>query len=82
MHYVYLLKLKNEEYYTGQTSDLRERLEKHREGGVPATRNLRPLELIYYCAFSSQKTAIVFEKYLKTGSGQAFRNKHLIGPVA
>ncbi len=50
----------------------------HQSGEVESTKNLRPLELVFYSAFSSKKKALDFEKYLKTQSGFAFRNKRLI----
>jgi len=34
--------------------------------------------LIWYCAFLEKKKVLAFEKYLKSSSGFAFRNKHLI----
>lgn len=34
--------------------------------------------MIWYCGFPSKEKAFTFEKYLKTGSGQAFRNKHSV----
>ena len=34
--------------------------------------------LITYLAFSDKTKAFSFEKYLKSGSGTAFRNKRLI----
>ena len=78
MYYVYLLKLKDGSVYTGSTDDLQKRMLKHNKGDVLATKGKRPVKLIYYCAFSSKQKALQFEKYLKTGSGQAFRNKHLV----
>ena len=78
MYYVYLLKLANATIYTGSTPDLKRRLEQHKKGQAKATKNLRPVELMWYCAFNNRLAALRFEKYLKTGSGQAFRNKHLI----
>ena len=78
MHYVYLLKLRDNSYYTGSTNDVKKRLAKHNKGDVLATKGKRPVELIFYCAFPTKKKALEFEKYLKNGSGQAFRNKHLI----
>jgi len=77
MYYVYLLRLSNSSVYTGLTNDLQKRVEKHNKGDVLATKGKKPLELIYYCSFSSKSKALKFEQYLKTGSGQAFRNKHL-----
>ena len=78
MYYVYILKLKNNTYYHGFSSDLKKRINNHLEGNVPRTKNLRPLNLVYYSAFTSKKKALDFEKYLKTHSGFAFRNKRLI----
>lgn len=77
MYYVYLLKLANATIYTGSTPDLKRRLQQHENGQAPATKNLRPIKLLWYCAFTSRLAARRFENYLKTGSGQAFRNKHL-----
>jgi putative endonuclease len=78
MYYVYLLKLADNTIYTGSTKDVKKRFEKHAGGNVLATKGHRPVELIYYCAFISKTRALQFEQYLKTGSGQAFRNKHLL----
>ena len=75
MHYVYVLKLVNKTYYVGQTADLRKRLENHRSGNTPHTRKFRPVDLEFYCAFRSKTKALDFEKYLKTGSGKAFKKK-------
>jgi len=78
MYYVYILHLQNNTYYIGFSEDLKIRVKYHHEGNVPQTRKFRPLKLIYYSAFVSKKRALQFEKYLKTGSGFAFRNKHFI----
>jgi len=78
MFYVYILHLHNNTFYIGFSSDLKNRVKEHMSGNVPQTKNFRPLQLIYYSAFHSKKKALDFEKYLKTGSGFAFRNRHLI----
>ncbi len=78
MYYVYLLKLINREIYTGSTPNLKERYQEHRNGQVISTKHLRPLKLIWFCGFLTRLQARRFENYLKTGSGQAFRNKHFI----
>lgn len=77
MYYIYLLKLSNNTYYTGFTDNIRARLEKHKKGGVLSTKPFRPVELISFTGFKSKTSALKFEKYLKTGSGMAFRNRHL-----
>jgi len=78
MYYVYLLKLSNNDHYTGSTSNLKQRFQDHQEGKNISTKPFRPLKLVYYCAFPTKSQAIKFEMYLKSGSGKAFRNKHLI----
>lgn len=78
MYYVYLLNLSNKKIYTGSTDDLKKRIAKHEKGECLATRNFRPLKLLWYSAFRTRIEARRFEDYLKSGSGQAFRNKHLI----
>lgn len=78
MWYVYLLKCKDNTYYTGCTKCIAERIQRHSNGQVSYTKNKLPIELITYIAFSSKYKAFQFEKYLKSGSGAAFRNKRLI----
>ena len=77
-YYVYILRCKNGKTYIGCTKDLIKRLERHNKGFVPATKELRPVKLSTYFAFSNKYTAYNFEKYLKTGSGRAFLKKRLI----
>ncbi len=77
MYYVYSLKCRNG-YYTGCTSNLKDRLDRHKKGRVSTTSNRLPVELVFYCAFKNKYTAYNFEKYLKSGSGRAFLKKHLI----
>jgi len=78
MYYVYLLKLSNSKIYTGSTPDLKRRTKEHKEGMCESTRNFRPMELVWYCAFPDRLSARKFENYLKTGSGQAFRDKRFV----
>jgi predicted GIY-YIG superfamily endonuclease len=75
MFYVYNLKCKDG-FYIGCSDNLKDRLKRHLDGHVPATKDRRPLELISYFAFKNKHTAFNFEKYLKSGSGRAFLNKH------
>ncbi len=78
MFYVYILRCVDGSYYTGCTEDLNERLKRHNKGYVDATKNKIPVELVFYCTFTDKYKAFRFEKYLKSGSGIAFRNKHLL----
>ncbi|NTW46000.1 MAG: GIY-YIG nuclease family protein [Candidatus Moranbacteria bacterium] len=77
MHFVYSLKCKDG-YYIGCTDDLKERLSRHQNGYVPATKNRLPVELDFYVAIQVKYKAFEFEKYLKSGSGRAFVMKHLL----
>lgn len=78
MFYVYILKLENDQYYTGFTKDLKKRLERHKNHSSPTTSRLEPKDLVFYAAFKSKQKALDFERYLKSSSGFAFRNKRLI----
>ncbi|OGC96909.1 excinuclease ABC subunit C [Candidatus Amesbacteria bacterium RIFCSPHIGHO2_01_FULL_48_32] len=81
MHYVYILLCKDQTTYTGCTDDLKDRIIRHNNGYIPATKNRRPIKLVSYFAFSNKYTAFNFEKYLKSGSGRAFIKKHDIVPL-
>ena len=78
VYYTYILHLKDGSYYHGYSNNLKQRVEEHQCGIVPSTKNFRPVKLVFYAAFESQKKATEFEKYLKSSSGFAFRNKRLI----
>jgi len=76
--YVYILRLRNGTFYIGFSSNLKNRFIEHSKGRVPQTKKFQPIKLVFYAAFISKKKALDFEKYLKTNSGFAFRNKRLI----
>jgi len=78
MFYTYILRLRNNKYYAGYSSNLRKRVHKHKKGEVKATKDFLPVELEFYAAFKNRELATSFEKYLKSSSGFAFRNKHLL----
>ena len=75
---VYILWCNDDTYYTGCTNNLDERLSRHQKGYVDSTKSKLPVKLVFYCVFNDKGKAFEFEKYLKSGSGIAFRNKHLI----
>lgn len=71
MGYVYVLRsLADSRTYTGSTPNLVRRMAEHNEGKVVATRNRRPLELVYSEQFADLATARKREKYLKTHAGR------------
>ena len=66
MFYVYVLESgRNGRYYIGHTNSLDRRLQRHNEGRVRSTRNLRPLRLVYREAYEDGKTARQREYWLK-----------------
>ena len=78
MYYVYILQnQKDSSFYVGATNDLKERIKDHKWHNVKTTKS-KDSKLVWYCCFKNKKRAYDFEKYLKSGSGFAFRNKHLI----
>ena len=79
MNYVYIIfSNKTGRFYTGSTNNLSNRLDEHNKGYNRSTKNGMPWKLIFYASFSTEKKAIEFEKYLKTGSGKAFLYKRLV----
>jgi putative endonuclease len=59
-------------FYTGYTSNLKERLKAHNNGEVASTKNRRPLKLVYFEACLNQQDATHREKYLKTTYGKRY----------
>ncbi|MCD4793613.1 MAG: GIY-YIG nuclease family protein [Bacteroidales bacterium] len=73
IYYIYILQSKKDNnFYTGYTSDLKRRLEEHNNGKVTSTKHRRPLKLIYFEGCLSQKDALHREKYLKTSWGKRY----------
>ena len=69
-YYVYILKCKDNSYYTGITSTLSKRMFEHQSGKHPDsyTYKRRPLELVFYAEFTNVGMAIEFEKKIKKWS--------------
>ncbi|MDP3764450.1 MAG: GIY-YIG nuclease family protein [bacterium] len=79
MYYVYVLKsLRDNSFYKGVTADLKKRILEHNSGLAKYSSFKKPFKLVWYSAFSNKEKAYKFEKYIKSGSGFAFVNKHLI----
>jgi predicted GIY-YIG superfamily endonuclease len=78
MTFVYVLKSipYPERYYTGVTADIEARLLQHNSGNSAHTSKYRPWALVASVGLADEKKAYAFEKYLKSGSGRSFSNKH------
>jgi putative endonuclease len=77
-YYVYVLKSEQDNlWYTGYTSNLKNRFENHNQGKVESTKNRRPLKLIYFEGCLNQQDATRREKYLKSGNGKIYIKSRL-----
>ena len=75
---VYILySLKDKRLYIGCTSNLRERLNRHRRGEVAATKFRRPLEMIHSELFTDKTNAFNRERFLKSLWGAREKKKIL-----
>jgi len=63
-------------YYTGLASNLAGRLDAHNAGRVPHTATGKPWTIDVVVEFADERRAIAFEKYLRSGSGCAFAQRH------
>jgi putative endonuclease len=73
MYYVYvLLSRVDNNFYTGYTGNLENRLLDHNNGKVSSTKKRIPLELVYFEGCLNQQDATHREKYLKTSWGKRY----------
>lgn len=77
LYHVYTIQHKSG-YYPGCTKNLKDRIARHNRGSLPATKNYRPINLVSCTSFMDKYKAILFERYLKTGSGRAFLKRHRV----
>ena len=76
--YVYVLQSnRDNNFYTGYTENLKNRLDQHQRGKVESTKNRRPLKLTYWEGCLNQKDALQREKYLKTAWGKRYLKNRL-----
>lgn len=76
-----LLSLKDREFYTGFTDNLKRRIEEHNRGEEPSTKSRVPFRLVYCEGCMSKRDAIARERQLKTGKGKRYlkyRVKHYL----
>ncbi|MBL0152055.1 MAG: GIY-YIG nuclease family protein [Chitinophagaceae bacterium] len=55
-----------------------DRLNRHHSGKVDYTSDKLPVTLLGFTAFRERQKAFAYERYLKSGSGRAFKLKRLI----
>jgi len=77
-YYVYVLQsMKDNNFYTGYTKDIKSRLSDHQSGKVLSTKNRTPLKLIYWEGCLDRSDAVEREKYLKTAWGKRYLKNRL-----
>ena len=66
MNYTYIVKCRDNTYYTGWTKDLDRRMKAHNSGtGAKYTRSRRPVRLVYYEAYRTKEEAMRREAAIK-----------------
>ena len=64
--WVYILKCRDNSYYTGHTDNLAYRVAMHQEGGIDGyTATRRPLELVFSEQFGTRLEALAMERRIK-----------------
>ena len=78
--FVYVIRstTRPDRHYIGRTFDMPSRLASHNAGESPRTCSHRPWRLVVSVAFASEIRAAEFEKYLKSGSGGEFVERHFL----
>lgn len=70
MYFVYIIKLSNNNLYTGSTSNLKQRILDHQQGRVKSTKYKKPLKLIHFEVYKLKSDAQRRERFLKTTEGK------------
>lgn len=69
--------MKDGQFYTGCTRDLKRRITEHNTSKYFPMKSRTPFKLIYYEVSISSKDAFAREKYLKSGMGKRYINNRL-----
>lgn len=82
MFYTYVLKcsdLKSNKIklYTGSTTNLEERIVRHKSKSVPYTKKYDQVELVYFEGCLDKTDAIKRERQLKTGFGRGYIKRRI-----
>jgi putative endonuclease len=80
MLYVYVIRSRAhpKRYYIGFTENIDQRVKEHNEGKSLHTAKYGPWELAFYLAVPSKPKALDLERCLKSGSGRAFLQRHIL----
>jgi predicted GIY-YIG superfamily endonuclease len=78
--FVYIIRSVNdpERRYVGLSADVPTRLNAHNAGQNRSTAPWKPWLIDITIEFRTERMAVRFEKYLKSGAGHAFASRHLV----
>ena len=66
MYFIYIVKCKDETYYTGYTTNIEKRIKAHNEGkGAKYTRGRLPVKLVYWEQYEEKAQALKREYAIK-----------------
>ena len=66
MNYTYIVRCKDNTFYTGWTTNIEKRIEVHNSGnGAKYTKSRRPVELVYFEEFNTKEEAMRREYEIK-----------------
>ncbi|GAG04316.1 unnamed protein product [marine sediment metagenome] len=72
MFYVYILKLSNQKYYTGQTNNFTRRISQHSAGQCISTKNHLPFKVVFTKKKATRKQAVKLERFIKNKGAHRF----------
>lgn len=78
LYYAGILRCGDEHCYYGSTSDLHERLARHRAGRVFSTKGRLPIRLVWFATFETLEQARQKERSFKNGRTRRKTIDHLI----
>lgn len=76
MFYVYILKLSNQKYYTGQTNNYPRRIKQHQTGQCKSTKNHLPFKVVFTKKKATRKEARKLEVLIKNRGAHRFLLTH------
>ena len=78
MYTVYILySKKSSRYYVGQTSDIKDRLERHNQGRSKSTKFGIPWSIVLQREFSSRSEVLILEKQIKNRGAKRYMEDQL-----
>ncbi len=81
MFYVYILKSeKFDKFYIGYTSNLEDRINRHKHGRSKYTSSILPVDLIYFETFETKSLALKREKEIKRYKSHKYIQKLIERP--